>query len=206
MPDSAKKLRSFLINNKKYKTLYLYDIDALNMYKGISIIQDPWTLINEHNKIIQIIRPSFGNPKKNNSEKLYKSAYYSYKSAYYSLLKNVDLSCCGVFIEKYEDNIIRLKESCKNAIIQCSTRTFEINNWSTLYNKDRTNFREYKLTDRGWINLNLSDFQFSNIKPINIKLQRNMKIKSLELIPEYDYKIWTDDEVYKHSRFKELPF
>ena len=194
MPKSAEILRTFLINCKDYKIIDLYDIDTLNMYKGISIIQDPWTLINKNNKIIQIIRPSFGDVRKLDAYKLYKNAYHS-------LIKNVDLSCCGVFIEKCYD-IILLKESCKDAIIQCLSKTFQVNNWATLYNIERTNFRENKLTKRGWTNLEPSYYiRITNlINNKKIKIERMMKILSLELKPNYNYKIWTDDEYEKYYK------
>ena len=197
MPKSSEKLRNFLIDYKNYKILDFYDIDTLNMYKGISIIQNPWTLINKNNKIIQIIRPKFGDARFQNADELYKTAYYS-------LIKNVDLSCCGVFIEK-KNNIISLKESCKNSIVQCISKTFEINKWATLYNSDRTNFREDKLIRRGWINLNPDIYYSASNKikrnKIKLKYQRMMKIILLELEFEYDYKIWTDEEYIKYLMF-----
>lgn len=195
MPKSAEYLRQFLINCKNYKILDFYDIDTLNMYKGISIIQDPWTLINEHNKIIQIIRPKFGDARK-------LDPYELYTNAYYQLIKNVDLSCCGVYIENYYGNGILLKESCKNAIVQCLSKTFDINKWATLYNSDRTSFREHKLTKRGWVNLEPDHYTLKNnlTDSKEIKVNRLMKIASLELDAGYEYKIWTDDEYKKRSK------
>ena len=195
MSKSAEKLRQFLINCKNYKTLELYDLDALNMYKGIPIILEPWTLINKNNKIIQIIRPSFGPVNDNNYEK-------QYQNAYYNLIKNVDLSCCGVFIEKNINNNILLKEACKNSIVQCFSKTFEINKWSLLYNTERTNYREYKLSNRGWINLEREKDKFININDkYKIKIiKRKMKIMSIELKSDYDYKIWSEHEYYIHNK------
>ena len=49
---SAKILYKFLNSKYNYKRLDLYDLDALNMYKGIRIISEPWTLMNDNGKII----------------------------------------------------------------------------------------------------------------------------------------------------------
>jgi hypothetical protein len=199
MPDSAKKLRTFL-HTKGYTTLDLYDIDTLNMYKGISLISEPWTLMNKNRKIIQIIRPTFGGPGRNN-----KSSEMEYQLAYYNLIKNVDLSCCGVFLENFGLSL-RLREACKNSIIQCLSRTYIINEWSKMYNRNRTDFREYKLDSRGWKNLEDS---LRLDKKSKLKKDRQMKLINLEFKPEYDYKIWTEQEYLnrpKKRKDDELPF
>jgi hypothetical protein len=182
MPDSAYKLRQYIENEQGYELLDLYDQDSLNMYKEITAISEPWTLMNKNKKIIQIIRPRH-----------YKSISneHDYESSYSRLIKNVDISACGVFIE-LKDKIM-LKESCKNAILHCLSKTFEINKWASLYNSDRTTFRKYKLENRGWVSLS------SYIDTKNFLLtNRSLKLNNLEFHPEYNYKIWTEDE-YKHN-------
>jgi hypothetical protein len=49
--------------------------------------------------------------------------------------------------------------------------------------------REYKLSSRGWYNIRTgrNDKMFKN-------KERLYKICSLEFKPEYDYKIWTEEE------------
>ena len=142
MSDSAHKLRQYIENEQGYELLDLYDQDSLNMYKGISQILEPWTFMNKNRRIIQIIRPS--GYIQNTYQKDLDSAYID---SYTKLLKNVDISACGVFIE-LKDKIM-LKESCKNAILHCLSKTFEINKWSSLYNSERTTFREYKPCELG---------------------------------------------------------
>lgn len=142
MANSARKLDEFLLT-KGYSRLDLYDWDAINMYKDITVIEEPWTLQNKNGKIIQIIRPRFEWSKTIPLED-------SYLKSYKNLIKNVDISCCGVFLEK-EPPFCELKigESCKNAIINCLTKTFEINEWGQLYNENRIHKRIDKLKSRG---------------------------------------------------------
>lgn len=186
MPESASILRKFLKEKYNYTPLDLYDQDTLNMYKGVSLIAEPWTLMNNNRKIIQIIRPSY-------SDKGYRQT--SYVNAYLNIIKNVDISCCGVFLEGINSQI-KLKEACKDAIVSCLTRSFEVNDWSELYKYDRTLFREHKLTQRGWHNCDeyIPDKQL-------LKIERKKKIFNFEFKPEYDYRVWTEDE-YRNRKEK----
>jgi hypothetical protein len=200
MSESAKILAEF-IEERDFKKLDLYDLDTHNMYKGISLIEEPWTFMNKNRKIIQIIRPryaSYSTKLKNSSE--HKSKY---QIAYYNLIKNVDLSCCGVFLENFGvldggnfARRIRLKEACKSAIIHCISKTFEIQNWTKLYNEKRTLDRAWKLENRGWENINGSSSAVKSLidKGYNLKRLRKLKLIELEFEPEYDFKIWSEDE------------
>lgn len=188
MPNSANKLRDFL-RTQGYDPLDLYDPDTIDMYRGITLISEPWTLMNKNKKIIQIIRPRWNGQMFNpNKPKDINTNTKQYQLAYYYLIKNVDISCCGVFLENH-DREIRLREACKNAILNCLSQTYEINEWSKLYNSTRTSMREYKLSSRGWYNIRTgrNDKMFKN-------KERLYKICSLEFKPEYDYKIWTEEE------------
>jgi len=185
MPNSAYLLRSFLKKEYNYQTLDLFDQDTLNMYNGISLISEPWTLMNDNKKIIQIIRPTWKGGIKQNIGS-------AYQQEYRDLIKNVDISCCGVFIEKQDEKII-LKEACKDAIIHCLSKTYIINEWSKLYNMNRISHRENKLISRGWSNYNDIIYPYRSNKIENRK-KRKIKIYTLEFKPEYDYKIWTEDE------------
>jgi len=193
MPDSAKKLKDFLLKYD-YTPLDLYDEDALNMYHGISLISEPWTLINNNKRIIQIIRPRFYTNKM--------STYtQEYINAYYNLIKNVDFSCCGVFFE-YDGNETILKESCKNGISHCLAKTFETNEWATLYNHNRTLFREHKLESRGWYNLKNKNGWYEN--EYN-RVERALKIIQLEFNQKNkneDYKIWSEEEYIDRIKYK----
>ena len=199
MPDSANKLRGFLKEEYGYESLDLFDQDALNMYKGISLIAEPWTLMNKNKKIIQIIRPRWQSQLNKPNDDYSKRGY---QESYQNLIKNVDLSCCGVFLENRFSNEIRIGEACKDAIVHCVSRTYIVNKWAKLYNTDRTLYREHKLTLRGWSGLDLhSDYWHSiETKRKFLKRERLSKIFTLEFKPEYDYKIWTEDEYSRHPK------
>ena len=203
MPESAGKLFNFL-EKKGYEPLDLYDVDALALYESISLIAEPWTLMNKNRKIIQIIRPRWRGQIGNNKTNMQTSHQSDYEIAHYSLIKNVDLSCCGLLLEVKNDKLV-LKEACKNAIVDCLTKSYTTNNWSSLYERNRTMIRQHKLSKSGWqVNDSTDDFFY----PMNekeekrkLKLKRTRKIYSLEFQPELDYKIWTEEE-YKEHLFK----
>lgn len=177
LSESAKKLSEYL-ENINFLKVDLYDQHQLAMYKEILIINEPWTFIKDK-KIIQIIRPvgvyqSLDPTNKN---------HISYKSlidSYYSVLSNIDLSCCGVFLERDRDAIIKLKESHPQSIAHCRSCIFEILKKNSMFNQHRTDMRSFKLIDRGW----------KNINNINKKDVRRAKLKNLETPqkPMYPYK------------------
>lgn len=189
---SAEKLSLFLKEKYDYKFIDLYKKDTLNLYKNISIIAEPWSFISKDRKIIQIIRPIYPYVYSNNSD------HITIRYTHYNLIKNVDLSNCGVFIDN-DKGEIKLKESCKDGIIHCLTRTFNINNWSKLYETQRTLLRINKLENRGWENINGDEYDF-NIGKISKQKEREIKLTKLKFAPEYDYKIWTDEE-YENREF-----
>lgn len=186
------------IKNKGFDKLDLYDIDAIRMYSQLTMISEPWTYINDK-KIVQIIRPR------------YRFGVSDYVENYTNILKNVDFSCCGVFLE-LKDGEIRLKESCRNAIVHCLTKTYEKNTWAKLYESNRATIREDKLKRNGWKNIDVRSDPFIYIDEVpGIKLERLLKITSLEFRPEYSYKIWTSDEYKERKKEKDdnycdLPF
>jgi hypothetical protein len=192
MPNSAIDLSKY-INEKDYKKVELYDQDTLNMYKGIRIISEPLTFLNKNRKVIQIIKPSF------------RSTIEDYNKAYIDLIKNVDISCCGVFLEHNGKELV-LKESCKNAIVSCMSKVYEVNKWSRLYNRERTDFRCHKLDKRGWFNLNNDHFTDNlALKKVN----RRLKISQLNFTPEVKdkyYKVWFDHEYDDRKTYRERSY
>jgi hypothetical protein len=205
MPDSAIKLNNFLKEQKGYDKLDLYDRESISMYKEISLISEPWTLMNSDRKIVQIIRPCWHTSKKmlENQQSFNETDSIDYEMAYMDLIKNVDLSCCGVFLEK-SNGELKLREACKNAIIHCLSRVYESQEWSKLYNMSRSFERENKLNLRGWMELNdygyyyLTDEQQIEKK----RKERRMKIYTLEFKPEEEYKIWTEEEYISRIKNK----
>lgn len=191
MSNSARKLYDFLLT-KGYSKLDLYDLDALNMYKEITVIAEPWTLQNKNGKIIQIIRPNIQHCKSNN---YIESRYIE---SYKNILKNVDISCCGVFLEKDKsNNSLKIGESCPNAIVQCLTKCFIINKEASQYNKNRIYNRLAKLKYRGWMDINnenIFSFEKNEYEIIKLRKERHIKLCMLEFKPEYEYIIWNNND------------
>lgn len=192
MYNSGRKLYEFLLT-KGYSKLDLYDLDTLNMYKEITIIREPWTLQNKNGKIIQIIRPNVEhfNPKETGDY-----LEQAYVKSYKKILTNVDISCCGVFLEKNKsNNSLKIGESCPNAIVQCLTKTFIINKEASQYNKNRIYKRLEKLTSRGWIDINnenVFSFEKNEYEIIKLRKERHIKLCMLKFKPEYEYIIWNN--------------
>ena len=195
LSKSAHRLRDFILE-KGYKPLDLYDKDQWEMYRTISIISEPWTFIKDY-KIIQIIRPRY---MVNKNSPIGTTG----TDAFYDVIMNVDLSCCGTFLEKNNHPIkwppmqiregedlmvgeIVLREACPDAILHCMSKKFETK-YSKMYNKDRTLHREYKMIDRGWKKINDSDIPKTNNE--NLKNERNLKLRKMFFKPEYEFQIW----------------
>jgi hypothetical protein len=138
------------------------------MYREIHVISEPWTFIRG-GKIVQIIKPATG------------QSIGTLIDGYYSLLSDVDISACGVFLEKDRDSIIKLKESHENAITHCRSAVFETLPNNRMFGDYRTDMRQHKLQSRNWINLNIIE----DIK--DVKIERRMKLHGLQK-PEYNYK------------------
>lgn len=171
LPESARKLANYLTNELDFLKVDLYDQHQLAMYREIRFINEPWTFIKDK-KIIQIIRPAGG--------AIYNGepTMGSLIDSYYAVLSDVDISCCGVFLERERDGIIRLKESHPHAITHCRSHTYEVLKNNRMFGEMRTDIRQFKLSDRGWKNL-------SNNK--DIKVERRVKLYGLQK-PMYPYK------------------
>ncbi|MCK9417705.1 hypothetical protein M0Q97_13765 [Candidatus Dojkabacteria bacterium] len=202
MYNSARKLYKFLLT-KGYSNLDLFDLDALNMYKEISVIAEPWTLQNKNGKIIQIIRPRAEHLKLKETRNYLE---YAYIESYKKLLTNVDISCCGVFLEKDKsNNNLKISESCPNAIVQCLTKSFIINKEASQYNNNRIHRRLDKLISRGWMNLNnenIQPWEENEYKIKKTRKERHIKLCMLKFKPEYDYIIWNNDYNIKNEPLK----
>lgn len=195
LPQSAQLLRDFLLK-KGFNYFELYDQDALKMYKELSLIDEPWTFIN-NKKIVQIIKPrllSFTDRNKTNS----------YKLAYYNVINNVDITPCGVLFEyQYINNanVFKLKEVCKNAIIQCLTKTFTFEKTKKMYNYVRSTNRSYKLVNRGWINIDdmfIEQHKLENITRKQKLINLDFDFGDCYLWKQiYDLKIESDYDIFK---------
>lgn len=179
LPKSA-----YLLSEKLQKMGFikidLYDRVELELYKQVHLISEPWTFIKDNTKIIQIIRPATNGHGGSSGPSL-----GNYVDSFYSLLSDVDISACGVFLEKDKDGIIRLKEAHPHAISHCRSRIFEPLKNNRMYGEERTMLRMFKLEQRGWINLSLKT---------DLKHERKIKLNGLDDLqkPEYEYKFYNN--------------
>lgn len=171
LPESAISLSKLLIE-KGFLKIDLYDKAKLAMYNEIHCISEPWTFIR-NNKIVQIIRPSKGR------------SLGTLIDSYYSILSDVDISACGVFIERDRDGIVKLKESHPHAITHCRSNVFEILKNNRMFGIHRTDMRAFKLKERGWKNISDSG---------DIRDDRRVKLMGLPThglqTPKYRYKYY----------------
>jgi len=168
LPESATLLSTYLIE-LGFKRVDLYDPHKLALYNEIRMITQPWTFI-KNDKIIQIIKPA--------GESAITQTIGSLIDAYYSLLSDVDISSCGVFLEKDRDSIIKLKEAHEKAITHCRSNVYDILKNNRMFGQKRTDNRSHKLANRGWTNLSDNN---------DIKVERRVKLHGLQK-PEYNYK------------------
>lgn len=127
LPNSCKTIVDML-KASGFKYIDKFNMDIATLYSG-SIINLPLTFYRE-DSFIQLIRPR---TKTNNTDTLI------------NIAKNVDLSCCGVYLDSNS-----LHESCTKAIEHCQKKIFKVFDQNRLYNRQRCDNRIQKLTDRGW--------------------------------------------------------
>lgn len=175
LPKSA-HLLSKKLEELNFKRVDLYDRVELELYKDIHLISEPWTFV-DGKRIIQIIRPTAGLHGKDSI------TLGTYLDALYSLLSDVDISACGVFLERDKDAIIRLKESHPSAISHCRSLVFRRLRNNRMFGEERTRYRSMKLEERGWKDLTNNQ---------NLKDERKIKLNGLDDLqkPEYDYKFY----------------
>jgi hypothetical protein len=115
-----------------------------SMYSETHCVFEPWTFINNHLKIVQIIRPTtyfVTEIRGSNTEE-------TLKNNFFALMKEVDMSCCGVSY-----NGVEIKENYPNAIFHCLHKYYRVNEKAKMYNDNRIVTRTRKLDDRGWKNV-----------------------------------------------------
>lgn len=129
LPKSCKIIADML-KASGFKYIDKFNMDIATLYSG-SIINLPLTFYRK-DSFIQLIRPS----KPNNKESLI------------DIAKNVDLSCCGVYIDSDS-----LHETCTKAIEHCQKKVFKVLDENKLYNRLRCYNRMDKLAERGWMQI-----------------------------------------------------
>ena len=117
------------ILTKGYERQEGSSVDIEGVYKDIHIINEPHTYI-KGNKKIQFIRPS--------------GLFDNYHEGYHKLVKEVDLSCCGL---SYDG--IKITEDYKDAITHCEMKRFVVT-YGKMTNINRLSKRVQKMASRGW--------------------------------------------------------
>ena len=171
-----------ILESKGYT--YMDDLihkDLGSLYRHINVINEPHTWI-KGSKIVQVIRPVIRNfPKRGThptqNEKIYKDGFTN-------LIRNVDISCCGVSWDG-----TTLFENYPSAILNCLTKTFKINKSALMYSPERISQRKYKLESRGWVELN----DVSIERDLKISVLLDEKISKYQCVKEYK----SDDKTEK---------
>src|SRR5574343_153879 len=139
---SYSSIRKILENNGYIYMEELIHKDLNVLYSDINVINEPHSWV-KGKKVVQVI-----NPKPFNSKKEFSKRESLYKEGFINLIKNVDISCCGV---SWDGN---LYENYPGAITNCLTKTFSLNKNALMYSPKRISQRKYKFESRGWRELN----------------------------------------------------
>jgi hypothetical protein len=166
MSRSVYKTYEILIDNG-FKKIDLVKPDIYNIYKDIKFIFDPITLMNNNQKIVQLIRPSQVHIQQPKWDGVGTMRY-----SYFRLLKNVDLSSSGLF---YDGE--KIYESVKDAYTHCKAKVFEQCPDAMMYNINRTYERRRKLVDNKWFEI----VKDGNVKTTSYLLAtRRLKFHSIQ--------------------------
>jgi len=174
--------------------------DLSSIYTDIKIINEPHSWVKE-DKIIQLIRPAGGLLKTRETtpgceqkrrviglanilihasdalKEIQKPEIREsiYKKSFIDLIRNVDISCCGV---SYDGE--KVYENYESAVSHCKNGIFIINKEAKMYSNKRIIHRTTKLIGRGWEEVNPG-----------VATNRDLKIDKildediLDYIPEY---------------------
>jgi hypothetical protein len=171
--------------------------DLSSIYTDIKIINEPHSWVKE-DKIIQLIRPAGGLLKtrwpvhflrdkltgrrwgefaSDALKEIQKPDIREsiYKKSFIDLIRNVDISCCGV---SYDGE--KVYENYESAVSHCKNGIFIVNKEAKMYSNKRIIHRTTKLIGRGWEEVNPG-----------VATNRDLKIDKildediLDYIPEY---------------------
>jgi hypothetical protein len=173
-----------VIENEGYVFTDLFSRDILNMYDDIHVIFEPKTYMNARGKKIQFIRPSMNEKCSYNS----KSAIFEFSAfSYFELLKNVDLSCCGLFWDGET-----LYESYIGSVKHCMEKKFLVLEDNLMYNSNRIDDRKRKMFEKGFDEIllrNLTSIKKERMLKLNDILSENNNMDDYKEKMGYDAKI-----------------
>lgn len=161
--------------------------DLSSIYTDIKVINEPHSWV-KGNKIVQIIRPAtpgFDMRKTSRSkpERFDRELFNEeiYKSSFKDLIRNVDISCCGV---SYDGN--NIYENFPNAVSHCRSGIFIVNHKAKMYSEKRITHRKVKLEGKG----------FTQVDP-GTATNRDIKIDMILDKEKLDYVLeWTSNTYY----------
>lgn len=155
---------------------YILDIDAYkngfsDLYKELRVVHEPHSYIKIiEGKIykVQLIKPWVN----------FKSKFEGMKIHYDKLLKNVDLTCCGVSIDRKG-----FTEHYDHAVVHCRYQVYAVVE-DALMKTNRINDRTAKLNGRGWDDINglLPKKKRDKLELILKQESLNKKIKKIKII------------------------
>lgn len=163
MSQSHKKLSTILEKEGYYLSESIGGLDINSMYKDIHCIFQPhnWIkIVNGEIRLVQLIRPLI--------KQVPCSTVFTAETGIDSLLRNVDLSCCGVFYSHNDG----LKESIEFAIDDCLNKRFIVHSDHIMHQITRSIERINKLESRGW----------KQYHPTEEIIQKRKRIKKLKRI------------------------
>jgi len=159
-------------NGYKYMEL-LTPKDLSSIYSDIKIINEPHSWV-KNDKIVQIIRP-VGQVDSNE---------IIYKKSFIDLIRNVDISCCGV---SYDGE--KVYENYESAVSHCKNGIFIVNNRAKMYSERRITHRKVKLTSRGWVEVKPDAATYRDLK-----IDRILSEEILDYVPEYKDNLYYSTE------------
>lgn len=156
--------------------------DLSSIYNDIKIINEPHCWV-KGDSIVQLIRPATSMMKKNDSY---------YEQSFKELIRNVDISCCGV---SYDGE--KVYENYLNAVSHCRSGIYIVNENAKMYSKKRIQFRRIKLNDRGWV-----EIEDNTQENRDVKIDKILNSYNLDFVPEYKKNLYySTDNKYENGGF-----
>lgn len=148
--------------------------DLSSIYTDIKIINEPHSWV-KGDKIIQLIRPAVGQIQTHKSQDHEKLTSTHYEKSFKDLIRNVDISCCGV---SYDGN--KVYENYESAVSHCKNGIFVVNQKAKMYSQRRIIHRIGKLSERGWVEVKPSVATYRDLK-----IDKILDEEILDYVPEY---------------------
>lgn len=148
--------------------------DLSSIYTDIKIINEPHSWV-KGDKIIQLIRPVVGQIQTHKSQDHEKLTSKHYEKSFKDLIRNVDISCCGV---SYDGS--RVYENYESAVSHCKNGIFIVNKKAKMYSQKRIIHRIGKLSERGWVEVDPDVATYRDLK-----IDKILNEEILDYVPEY---------------------